>query len=394
MIVLWSAIAEDLRQQINSGKLKPGDRLPSETDLAARWDVCRMTAHRAMDELQREGLVLRKRRVGTIVLPPETRPIPKNPVARETPAPRKTRRVALLFFHVNRYPQASYLEGFRNALPDEYHLLYCDTQNSPEREEVYLRQMSQEADAICCYCTGSEETWKLLRMMDAAGTPVVCLDMYPEDRPVDAVVTDNYGSTRRALESLLQRGHRRIGFIAADRRHLSSVRERWQAYQDVMRANGVEQIATLMPPLPRVTGYRFDSYATLVEEALRGLLESDNPPTLLFCLEDWFLATTLEACDRMGIRVPADLEIVSFSDIPHIEPRIPRTVHRLVQPAHKIGAIAGGRLTRRLRGEELPVSTIRIPAQFIPAAVLSGDHGSSHFSSLSSESADYFVEGA
>jgi DNA-binding FadR family transcriptional regulator len=53
----WKEIADAIRAEIESGRLPIGDRLPSESELAARWGVCRMTAHRAMQELQRQGWV-------------------------------------------------------------------------------------------------------------------------------------------------------------------------------------------------------------------------------------------------------------------------------------------------------------------------------------------------
>jgi GntR family transcriptional regulator len=50
-------IADDLRQQITTGRIKPGDRLPSEADLADRYKVSTVTLRRALAVLQGEGLV-------------------------------------------------------------------------------------------------------------------------------------------------------------------------------------------------------------------------------------------------------------------------------------------------------------------------------------------------
>ncbi len=55
----WKKIADAVGAEIESGQLRVGDRLPSESELAARWGVCRMTAHRAMQELQRQGRITR-----------------------------------------------------------------------------------------------------------------------------------------------------------------------------------------------------------------------------------------------------------------------------------------------------------------------------------------------
>lgn len=53
-----SAIADDLRAAIKAGTLEPGDRLPTESDLAEQYQLNRTTVRRALDELRREGLVV------------------------------------------------------------------------------------------------------------------------------------------------------------------------------------------------------------------------------------------------------------------------------------------------------------------------------------------------
>ena len=62
--VRWTEIADSLRASITQGDLRPGDRLPSEKVVSAQWGVCRMTAHRALSELEREGLVVQVPGIG------------------------------------------------------------------------------------------------------------------------------------------------------------------------------------------------------------------------------------------------------------------------------------------------------------------------------------------
>ncbi len=66
----YHQIKEALKAQIASGELKPGDMLPSELSLSEQLGVSRLVAHRAYRELVTEGLLIRKRAVGTFVSPP------------------------------------------------------------------------------------------------------------------------------------------------------------------------------------------------------------------------------------------------------------------------------------------------------------------------------------
>lgn len=70
---LYQQVAADLRLKIYSGVLKPGDQIPTETELVAAHDVSRNTVRLALGELENEGLILRMRRRGTFVR--ESRPL-------------------------------------------------------------------------------------------------------------------------------------------------------------------------------------------------------------------------------------------------------------------------------------------------------------------------------
>jgi len=66
-IPLYKQICDDIIQKINNHELKPGDRIPSETELAAAYRVSRMTVRQALNEMLRERVLLRRRGYGTFV---------------------------------------------------------------------------------------------------------------------------------------------------------------------------------------------------------------------------------------------------------------------------------------------------------------------------------------
>ncbi len=67
----YQQLKAHLSDQISSGRLKPGDRLPSEPELARRFSVSRMTATRAFNELEAEGVIVRHQGVGSFVSAPK-----------------------------------------------------------------------------------------------------------------------------------------------------------------------------------------------------------------------------------------------------------------------------------------------------------------------------------
>ncbi|WP_292107735.1 GntR family transcriptional regulator, partial [Brevundimonas sp.] len=67
---LHRRIARDIERRIASGDWAPGFRIPTEAELTAEYGCARMTVSRAVSELAARGLVVRRRRVGTVVAHP------------------------------------------------------------------------------------------------------------------------------------------------------------------------------------------------------------------------------------------------------------------------------------------------------------------------------------
>ncbi|WP_447931088.1 histidine utilization repressor [Sphingopyxis fribergensis] len=69
----YAAIKQSISDAVRDGQLKPGDRVPSEAELVDRFDVSRMTANRALRELQASGIIVRRAGIGSFIAEP--RPI-------------------------------------------------------------------------------------------------------------------------------------------------------------------------------------------------------------------------------------------------------------------------------------------------------------------------------
>lgn len=67
---LADRIADDLRARIAAGEYRPGDKLPSQNDLAARYEVAKMTAYQAITQLRDQGLVCTRHGSGVYVAEP------------------------------------------------------------------------------------------------------------------------------------------------------------------------------------------------------------------------------------------------------------------------------------------------------------------------------------
>lgn len=352
----WREIAEKYRADIESGRLGPGDRLPSDAALAELNGISRVTAHKALAELQRWGLVTREGRRGTLVAQKENQ---------------TTGRIALILdqvAHHRDFPRADLIGGIHAGLGEDHSLLWCDSRLSVDREIEFLKRMPRETDGIICWPTGDKRSTLVLRELVAHNVPIVLLDRVPENLSINAVTSDSVGATRHGLEFLIGRGHKRIALLSFDKPHVSTVVERHQTFEQVFAEHDL--------PTSGLTRYfsadlefsDANRFLQAVHDSLFTLLHGPNPITAVFCVQDMFAAAALDCADQMGVNIPTDLEIATFNDWPTMMLRRPWQAHRIVTQAHEIGLAAAQRLCALMDGATTePPQVLRIPAEFIVA---------------------------
>ncbi len=149
--------------------------------------------------------------------------------------------------------------------------------------------------------------------------------------------TDRQGAVA-VTEHLLRQGHRRIGFILGEQIQLAT-QERLQGYQQALQQAGVEYQEALV-----VQGDF--SYESGIGAANR-LLALAEPPTAIFASNDDMAAGAIVAAGKQGIKVPTDLSVVGFDDIPLARQLWP-ALTTVRQPTFEMAGLATQLLTQLL----------------------------------------------
>jgi LacI family transcriptional regulator len=148
----------------------------------------------------------------------------------------------------------------------------------------------------------------LLDVVASSGLPCVCLE-----RPVDprygfgAVLFDNDHGAHEAASYLVNHGHRRIAHLSGDPLY-ESARARRSGYERALREAGLE----VDPEL--VQGGSWDP--TTVDDAVRTLMSLPERPTAIFAANDSLAFRAVEVLRTSGCRIPEDVAVVGFDDIP------------------------------------------------------------------------------
>jgi len=180
----------------------------------------------------------------------------------------------------------------------------------PERSDVdqILRELlSRQVDGIVWAVPeiGDNRDW-IRKEIPQLSVPVVFLSMQPQSN-LTIVAVDNRSGGRMATKHLLDEGHKKVGLITGPLAWWEA-RQRQFGWEDALKEAGI----TIE------NGYivEGDWLATSGEQGLRQLLERCPEADAVFVCNDQMALGALQAAHQMGVRVPEDLAIVGFDDIP------------------------------------------------------------------------------
>ncbi|MEV4800499.1 LacI family DNA-binding transcriptional regulator [Nonomuraea sp. NPDC049421] len=189
------------------------------------------------------------------------------------------------------------------------------------------------------------------------GTPVVAVDPHSGRETVPTVDADNLQGGRLATEHLIALGHRRIGFLGRPPRDLESGPLREEGYRSALADAGLP----LDPALIRVAGYD----ETDARNTVRELLTLPSPPTAIFAANDVSAISTIEVATSMGLRVPEDLSVIGFDNVPESMMSDP-PLTTVEQPIQQMGLIAVEMLLDLLAGRDPAQRHVRLPTRLVP----------------------------
>ncbi|MDT9686662.1 LacI family DNA-binding transcriptional regulator [Streptomyces sp. TRM76323] len=185
-----------------------------------------------------------------------------------------------------------------------------------------------------------------LVVVDPAGSPAL-------DAPT--VGATNWAGGLAATEHLLGLGHRRIGFVAGPPRLLCS-RARLDGYRAALEGAGIAVDDSLV-----VQG---DFYHASGFTGCTALLALEAPPTALFAASDQMALGAIEALRRRGLRVPEDMSVVGFDDLPEVRWSAP-PLTTVRQPLAEMGKTAVRTVLRLAREEELDSARVELATELV-----------------------------
>lgn len=250
---------------------------------------------------------------------------------------RATTSIVGLIVHDVRDPYFAAIAAgaMRVAREDDLMVMLASTFRDPELELDYLERLRvQRARAVLLAGSGNTSRTFTQRLGDSArafedgGGRIACVSHHGVS--MDAVLLDNKQGGRDITQHLLDLGHRDIGVISGPPQ-LLTVRQRLEGVTEALADAGIELPESAIVPgnFSREGG----------REAAVQLLEQAPKITAIFALNDLMARGALMALESMGRKVPDDVSVAGFDDLPVAEDTKPQltTLHL---PLEDIGARA------------------------------------------------------
>jgi LacI family transcriptional regulator len=220
-----------------------------------------------------------------------------------------------------------------------YHLVIEELDyRSPDferRMRMLLRRLRLDGAVLTAPLTDNDVLQMVLR---EAGVPFVRITPLSESRHIPSVRIDEQRAAYQLTQHLIALGHRRIGFLKGLPNH-AGTHLRYAGFEQAMTEAGL----AIDPGLVEDGEFR---YFAAIPCANR-LLSRTDPPSAVFASNDEMAAAVIKVAHERDFKLPEDLSVVGFDDVPMAEMLWP-ALTTVRQPVMKMGAAAGDLLFTRL----------------------------------------------
>jgi len=300
---LYQIIINDIQGLIAAEKFDLDKPICTEKSLCEQYNVSRITAKHALKKLETDGLLYRKRGVGSFVAPSSAGVVSV------------TNKVFALIipFVVTQAGMFMAVEAASQIFSRLRHQLTIHISHSAEQDAELLRQLyNQGVDGVIYYqrVSGRASGFpnEALNRFVENNIPVIVLDKTSPLDHISSVVCDHYRGGYMLAEHLISYGHKQICYLSRYTPEVSTIHDRYTAYVDCLHENNID----IQPQFVHWNFNERDGYHML--KHLVNNLHLDGV-TAIICENDEVAFNVYMCCGSLGIRIPEDMNITGFDNI-------------------------------------------------------------------------------
>jgi len=261
---------------------------------------------------------------------------------------RKSRLIGLLLPDITNpyFPQLA--RGVEDRMQESgFRLIFGNSDESQKKEQDYIQTFVQNNVVGVISSTNDPGTasYRSLKI------PVVFLDRISSDRP--AVYADGREGGRLAAQQMIQRGSQQITVMQGPI-HIRPAQDRFQGAIEVLQDMGIDYHTT------QTLSFSFADADRWAKELFEQYPDTDG----VIASNDIVATAVIQEAYRLGKKVPQDVQIIGFDDIP-LSSLLSPALSTIRQPAYDMGRAAADLLIQLIEGTAGEQRTIQMPVQFV-----------------------------
>ena len=329
----YFTLMEELKEKIISGRIQPGEKLPSENQFTVQYSLSRHTVRKALSLLEQEGYIEACHGKGTFC-------------SEKMRHMKKSRNIAVVTTYISDYIFPRLIQGMDNVLSEQgYSIILKNTGNSRQKKAKCLEELFQkDIDGLIIEPSKSQLSCRhpgLYENLEKYQIPYIFIQgIYTEMKDKPHILMDDARGGYLVTKYLLEQGHRRItGFFKAD--DIQGI-QRHKGYVRALQEAGIPYDPDL------VVWFHTEDRRSKPSMMVKEMVKTGSLPHGIVCYNDQIAVQVIESLEDCGLQVPKDISVTGYDNSLYAQRGTGITT--IAHPQERLGEMAAELILEKING--------------------------------------------
>lgn len=329
----YFTLMEELKEEIISGRIQPGEKLPSENQFTVQYSLSRHTVRKALSLLEQEGYIEACHGKGTFC-------------SEKMRHMKKSRNIAVVTTYISDYIFPRLIQGMDNVLSEQgYSIILKNTGNSRQKEAKCLEELLQkDIDGLIIEPSKSQLSCRhpgLYENLEKYQIPYIFIQgIYTEMKDKPHILMDDARGGYLVTKYLLEQGQRRItGFFKAD--DIQGI-QRHKGYVRALQEAGIPYDPDL------VVWFHTEDRRSKPSMMVKEMVKTGSLPHGIVCYNDQIAVQVIESLEDCGLQVPKDISVTGYDNSLYAQRGTGITT--IAHPQERLGEMAAELILEKING--------------------------------------------
>ncbi|MBO1005143.1 GntR family transcriptional regulator [Pseudogracilibacillus auburnensis] len=305
----YMIVIDQIKEWIENGEIKPGEKIYSENQMTKMFNVSRHTIREAVGQLVHEGLLYREQGAGTFCsTPPKQTPVSDDNQSNEI----QGKNIGIITTYISDYIFPAIIRGMEAYLTTKgYSLIISSTDNDVEKEKQCLEAMlSRNVDGLIIEPTkssGYNPNIHYYLELEQKSIPYLMINQFYSELHPPYIMLDDEKGGFIATDFLIREGHEKVmGIFKTD--DLQGI-YRMKGFIRAFREHDIPFFNEM------ILDYTTENMESIIKDKIDAAFsQPDKIPTGIVCYNDTVALMVIDMLREKEVRVPEDVSIIGYDD--------------------------------------------------------------------------------